>query len=218
MPKETKNKKEELQVPVITIGGKNSLTGKTISINLKKLAFFGVGPIWLTSTKYWCTIPDNMSNKDYELINKAIKEGQVVLGKKFIPPVDKIESVIDEYWLEIKASGVGRKTKEKLRKLLKLGSDGFFTPIEILNACIAKEQAYKNRNDVIALLKEAMNNYDGPVQLYDPPEEEEGIRKVLIKDGAIIGVDAKGNEQDISRKPPPKSDPAVKAALDNLIN
>ena len=194
----------------VLAGGMNSLIGKTISINLKERNFFGVGPIWLTPKRYWATVPPGLSEEEYSIIKSGLNSGEVIEGKQFIPPVDKPEGVLDEYWSLVKANGICEPLKEKLRRTLNVhdGVDRGYTAMEIILECARREKKWRHRPNVIQWLEEALNNCEGPLTLYEPPDEEEGLKIVTITpDGEVVGKDAKGNVVDqtnlASPQPPP---------------
>ncbi len=199
-----------------------SLGGKIISLNQKAESYFGVGPIWLTNTNYWCTIPNTLSNQEYDIIRAAISAGIVVLGKSFIPPVDKASDVPEQYWFALKEKGFeDKKVKEKFVKLLRIGQDQGWTTLEILQFCLNSEERYKKRKDVLRLLKESILKYDGPLQLYEPPDEEEGIRKVVInKNGEVIKHMVNGEvvNASVTTPPMPKGIVAGNRSSDDVLN
>lgn len=186
----------------------NSLVGKEISINLKKETYFGLGNIWLTPDAYWCTIPDNMTPEQYNIIDKSLQAGTIVLGKVFIPPIDKASNTLEKYWLMIKESGLeSKKAKSEFAMLIKRGSDSGWTALEIVNYCIEKETKGRKRKDVLRLLEQVAKNYDGPVRLYDPPDEAEGVKKVTINpDGSVKVTTNSGAEvaKPMAEPLPPK--------------
>jgi hypothetical protein len=186
----------------------NSLAGKEISINLKATSYFGIGPIWLTPENYWCTVPDNLTYGEYDTIAKSIRNGTVVLGKVFIPPVEKASNILDKYWLMIERNGFdNKKTKTDFSMLIKRGSDSGWTALEIVNYCLEKENSGRRRKEVIRLLEQVIKNYDGPLRLYEPPDREEGIKKVTITpDGTMTATTNSGTEiaKPVAEPSPPK--------------
>ena len=67
-----------------TVGGKSNLSGKIISINPKMGGIFAIGDIALTQSKYWAKISEGMSENYYQIIQKGLDLGYIVLGKKKI--------------------------------------------------------------------------------------------------------------------------------------
>lgn len=205
-----KNKKDiptppvEMSIPLVTLGVgdtttasvKHSIVGKEISINLKVATYFGVGNIWLTPENYWATVPDNLTSSEYDIIRKSLAAGSIVVGRQFIPPVDKASDVREKYWLMIDRTGFETKSAKKaFHDLLLKGIDDGWTAIEIANFCLDKENNTRRRKDVVRILTTMINNYDGPVSLYTPPDETEGLKKVTIKtDGTIVGETNSGKK------------------------
>lgn len=172
----------------VSVGGTNTLVGEIISINLKETTYFGVGPIWLTPNKYWARIPPNLSEQDYDIILNGLKAGTIVKGKTYIPPIDKSEGVLDDYWQTIKRYGIREETKSKFRDLAinKRWVDGGYTFIEIALHCKEKEKATKYRSEVISWLDHMLEQAEGPLRLYDPPSDEEGLQKLVFnKNGTV---------------------------------
>lgn len=152
----------------------NSVKGKTISLNQKAQPFFGVGPIWLTSTEFSAVVPDTITYKEEEIIKKALASGSIVEGKVYISPIDRNKDVLNEYWHLIKTFGLDPTNNKsesliKFRKLLRDGTDRNWTAKEISSFCIEQEKKYKNRERVIKLLNDVYKNSDCPVTLLEEP-------------------------------------------------
>lgn len=176
------NKPKETKMPTATLGtnntatkGRNTLIGKVISLNQKLESYFGVGNIWLTSENYSTEVPDGLTDQEYEIIDKSLLDGTLVEGKKFIPPVDRSITVLDEYWADVKSTGLSDKTKlgqaarNKFSTLIKKTSDRGWTAYEIAAHCLNKETQGSSRENVIRLLKEVIDNYFGQKTLYKEP-------------------------------------------------
>lgn len=183
-----------LYVASVTVGSgnaatsyRNSLIGKIISINLKKETYFGIGNIWLTPENYWAEVPDGLSDQEYEMLARSLMTRTIVLGKQFIPPVDKVSNILEKYWSYIEKTGFETKqAKSDFTTLVRKGTDSGWTAIEIAQYCLEKENKNKKRKEVIKILTQLIQNYNGPVQLYDPPDHAEGVKKVIVKaDGSI---------------------------------
>lgn len=179
----------------VTVGGSsnvsygmNNLIGKEVSINLKRNAVWGTGPIWLTSKNYWCTIPEGMTMQEYDMISKALSGGELILGKQFIPPIDRKELVLEEYWTAIEVKGFETKvSRDMFARLLRVGVDRGYSAKEIATYCIQRETKRKNRKEVLRLLNQILDHHDSPVTMWEPPDEEEGVKKVIIKaDGTSV--------------------------------
>ena len=177
------------------VGGINSLVGEIVSINLKADPYFGIGSMWLTPTRYWAKIPADLLPEEYEILRKSLESGKIVKGKVFIPPVDKPSGVIDEYWDLIARQGISQEFKEKIQKTFvkNNGLDRHYTLLEIRLECKRREEKGKHRHDVVRWLTEISNEIGGPVRVYDPPDDDEGVKKIVIgTDGSISAENAKG--------------------------
>lgn len=189
---------ETLYIPAVTVSvggdptlpGRNNLIGKEISINLRATSMFGIGPIFLTPKNYWCVIPDGLTNEEYNMIQVHLNDGLLVMGKKFIEPVARASDVPEEYWIAIDKSGLDNKvTKDKFAKLLRMGVDRNYTAKEIAEYCLQRESKRKNRKGVINALTQIINNHSSPLTMWEPPDEAEGIKKVIVKpDGSTVAV------------------------------
>lgn len=178
----SKHKKEDA-IPTVTLGTNNSsvkdrnnLIGKFISINQKIESYFGVGNIWLTNQNYYTEIPDNLSDEEYEIISKSLADGTIVLGKQFIPPIERNKEVLEEYWQALKPSGFNLTTKlgvaarAKFTNLVKRNTDRGYTSYEVSAYCLNKEIQGSARSDVMRLLKEVIDSYDGEKTLFKEPD------------------------------------------------
>jgi len=152
---------------------KAELVGQKISLNQKVESFFGVGNIWLTHENYSATVPDNLNPQQLEILERALAKGLVVKGDKYIPPIDRNEDVLEEYWNLIKTYGLDTN-KEKdpstiaFRKLFRSGVDRNWTAKEIANFCMEREARYKNRDKVMKLLKDTHKYSSCPDTLLEP--------------------------------------------------
>lgn len=216
-----KQQKETNNVVSVSIGSttvKERLSGKVISINLKASTYFGVGDIWLSPEKYWAEVPDNLSNEDYEIIEKSIAKGTIILGKTFVPPVDKASNIKEKYWLLIKNNGFETKeAKSKFTDLVRRGQDSGWTAIEIAQFCLDQENNSKKRKNVITLLNQLITQYRGPIQLYEPPDDAEGVKKITINaDGSVEAETNSGKKvaNKIETSPPKNHVPGNKSTSD----
>lgn len=179
----TKNKDKETKLPAVTIGINNvqlkdrsTLIGKTISLNQKIDCYFGVGNLWLTSSNYYAIIPDTLSDEELGIVQKCLNDGVIVEGKVFIPPIDRSQDVLNEYWLSVKSSGLsessknGKTAREKFATLLKHGVDRGWTAYEIASFCLNKEVQNSNRSEVNRLLNEIIVNFPGEKTLFVEPK------------------------------------------------
>jgi hypothetical protein len=163
------------------IGPRSDIAGKTISINLKNTSMFGIGDIKLTPQQYWATISHGMDANYYEVIQKALSMGNIVLGKKYIAPIDKDPKVLEKYWSVVRANGRGKQTVELFKKLVKTKIDSNYSLSEITSHCIDQEKANRNRKDVISFLEEALSYADSnDLAIPKPYDDEEGKVDVMV--------------------------------------
>jgi hypothetical protein len=200
---------------------RNNLIGKIISINLKKETYFGIGDIWLSPENYWATVPDRFTDEAYEIIAKSLALGFIVLGKQFIPPVDKISNTLEKYWSFIDKTGFeSKQAKAEFSSLARKGIDSGWTAVEIAQFCINKENKGKKRKEVLKLLTQLIQNYRGPIQLYDPPDSGEGLKKVIIKADGTIEAETNSGKKVAKRieSQPPKGHIKGGKTADQAIN
>mgnify|MGYP006921280571 CR=1 FL=1 len=198
------------------IGPKSDIAGKIISINLKNTSMFGIGDIKLTPQNYWATVTHGMDANYYEVIQKALSMGNIVLGKRYIAPIDKDPKVLEKYWTVVRANGRGKQTVELFKKLVKTKSDGNYSLSEIASHCIEQEKASRNRKDVLIFLDEALSySESNELAIPKPYDDEEGKVDVMVD--VTHGVAIPKN-----LPPPPKNHIAgtlpKNAVLDDLLN
>lgn len=158
---------------------KKSIKGEIVSINLKLQTFFGVNIIWLTPTRYWARVPENINEAEEKIINNAIRSGHLILGKKYMPPIDRNSKVKDSYRNLIQNTvGVtlDDNSSRKILELVRKEKEGGWTASEIINHCIESEKEKRNRPKILQFLREAVSMYNGPETLVPSYSEEEGIR------------------------------------------
>ena len=190
--------------PLVNIGtdsSSNNLIGKYVSINLKRGPYFGVGPVWLSINNFWTEVPSNLSDAEYALIAKGLANETLVYGKVFVSPIDRIANKLDEYWQEVKNTGFRTKeSKAKFASLLKKGSDGGWTAHEIAKHCIKQEVQYKNRQEIIRMLQQVIDNHEGPISLYEIPPEAHEVAKVIMEPDKVTKVMGDGSKEIVSDK------------------
>lgn len=140
-----------------------SIIDKVFSLNQKRETFLGIGRFWLSPDNYSFTVPSDVTKEETAKIRKAISNGILLEGEKYIPPIDKDQSVLDEYWHLLKTYGLDtNNTKSEstiqFRKIFKNGTDRNWTAKEVAKYCIKKETEYKNRDKIIKLLQD-MHKY-----------------------------------------------------------
>ena len=158
------------------MGGESTLStvkGKTVSLNLKRESFLGIGSMWLTPKNYTATVPDNLTPAQEKQVRQSLDLGILVEGDIYIPPIDRRDSVLEEYWQLVKLYGLDAadpksKSMPAFRKLLKMGVDRNWTAKEVAKYCIKQETAFKNREKVLKLLQDLHKNSLCPDTLLEP--------------------------------------------------
>lgn len=172
---------------------KDKLVGKTISLNQKNGPFFGIGDLWLNNTNYHAEVPDNLTEHGYQLVMDSLKSGKIVLGKIYIPPVDKDPSVITQA-IKIVKEKPRSEVVSYLRQLIKVENKGGYTPVEIISECMNAERNSRNRKEIVELLSDTLQLYKGPVTLYTPPDNETDIKKVTFDSSGKATVERMNGE------------------------
>lgn len=163
------------------VGGVSTVTSPPlnathVSLNLKRETFFSLpsGKIKLNCTKYSCPIPDNLTADETARIRRALENGILVEGDRFIAPIDRNQDVLREYATEIKQYGLNLNsqklpTTKKLQTLFRNGVDRNWTAKEIANFCIQEEKNGKNRKEIISVLENLKRYCDCPDTLFELP-------------------------------------------------
>lgn len=160
-----KEKAEPVDVP---LGMVNNYEGMPVSIDLSQISFFGLGPshfpvLWLSTENWYDTVPAGLDNEQAGILSKAIAQGTVVVGKKWIPPLTKDKKVLSKYIETLRSARmVDEKFKSVIRSLLLSGKEGNYTAIEIFRKMLVDEQSRTNRDTFMSYLKEAIDHSKGP--------------------------------------------------------
>jgi hypothetical protein len=168
MARRTNKENEQLK----QLGYTNGYAGAELSINLKQQTYFGLGDpeegmkFWL-SPENWCdVVPEGLTEKEITSIETAIKAGELVLGKKWIPVVDKEPLVLEGYVnLLDENHTITEEFRETIRDLFRHKVKGNYTALEIFDAMIEHEKKKRRRQPFIVFLQAAIDNYAGPAQL-----------------------------------------------------
>lgn len=182
--KQNTTKKETLEEPTALVGAMSediqtpktqqmTLVDKTFSLNLKKQTILGFGRFWLTPENYSFTVPSDATQDELASITRAVSNGTLVEGDTYVPPIDRDESVLDEYWHLIKTYGLDTNNNKsestiQFRKIFKNGTDRNWTAKEVAKYCIKKEAEYKNRDKIIRLLQDMHKYSSCPDTLLEP--------------------------------------------------
>lgn len=197
-----------------TLGIINNYKDQFVSINLKKATYFGLGEnedqskkLWLSPENYFDLVPDNLTNEEVEALGVAISDDKVVLGKVWLPPVDKDKKVIKKYLSMLsEATVLTEEFKEKIVSLFRYKEEGHYTALEIFKAMLDKEKKTRDRPTFVAYLNDAIGAYIGPVQLVQDYPDDPDNYSVVIDDGVIVSTD---------RKEKPKADALEFKGFDN---
>ena len=214
----------EQPAPIYSIvGGQHSLVGKIVSLNTKATSYFGVGDIELNSGRYYATVSKGMPSEYYEVLEKSLKAGTIVLGRVQINPIDRNEDTLKEWYKAVDLEG-GRTPNmiSAFKGLIAARVDKNYSLGEIVRYCLAEERKGKNREEVLAFLKE-VNMYvdfkDKQLE-YNPEvyEDEEGkvdVTLVNTSDGLQVLKTGPGYESPTPRSP--EGDARVSEVLDSVF-
>ena len=161
---------EDIQTPKTQ---QMTLVNKSFSLNLKKQTILGFGRFWLTPEQYSFTVPEDATQEELAAITRAVSNGTLVEGNTYVPPIDKDQAVLDEYWHLIKTYGLDTNNSKsestiRFRKIFKEGTDRNWTAKEIAKYCIKQESEYKNRDKIIRLLQDMHKFSSCPDTLLEP--------------------------------------------------
>ena len=153
--------------------------GRKITLNQKVETFFGIGnkKIWLSPNSYTCTVPDNLTNEELDVLRKAIDSKVVIIDSDaYICPIERSDEVLKEYFDYIKQYGLelsDKKSKSvaKFRQLVRIKIDRNWSAKEIIRYCIEQEKKYKNREKIIKILNNVLFNSDAPEFMLDPTKK-----------------------------------------------
>jgi hypothetical protein len=150
---------QDVKVVAPEVSQQGNLIGKTFSLNQVMETFFGVGRFWLTPDNYTLTVPKDVKPSELVSISRAISQGILQEGDKYIAPITKNKDVLNEYWHLIKSKGLDTNDNKsestiKFRALFRNGVDRNWTAKEVAKYCIKQETDYKNRERVLKLLQD----------------------------------------------------------------
>ena len=180
MPRPKKEKKENTG----TLGVVNNYAGQFFSLNMKKSSFFGVGEnkdgskkIWLSSSNWFDQAPEGLTELEVNIIANSLKMGTIVIGKRWLPPIDKDKEVKEQYISLIKAgTACNDAFKNKIRTLVRFKAHGNYTAQELLLAMLDQEKAGQSRQVYILFLQDALAHCSGPVSLVeDYPDDPDNF-------------------------------------------
>lgn len=136
----------------------NSLAGKLVSLNTKHQTYFGVGTIWLSPENYKATIPDDLTDQEYSILQVNLDTGVLIEGDVQVDPVERDPLVLEKYERLIRTMSIGPnsirpESVEEFRKLVCRRAEGGWTTKEILQHCadIAKKSGLKD--SVLSLIR-----------------------------------------------------------------
>lgn len=167
-----------------TLGVINNYAGQFFSLNMKKTNFFGVGErengmkkLWLSPENWVDQAPDDLTEEDIDIIANSLRAGTIVVGKRWLPPLDKEPEIKKQYLSLLReSSSCTEEFKSKIRSLVAYGDHGNYTAKEILNAMVSKEKEGRNREPFITFLEDGLSHYHGPELLVeDFPEDPDNF-------------------------------------------
>jgi len=164
------------------LGQINNYAGQTISLNQSVATYFGVGEgtepkIWLNKHNWYVKVPSNLTSNEIKAVDDAITAGRIVLGKEWIPVLVKDSSVRDKYKnVVLNSRYLTDEVKDQFRELVLKKRDGNYTASEIITYAMNSERSSRGRTNYLTFLQEALDHYDGPVELVsDVPPTPEGF-------------------------------------------
>jgi len=199
--KKTEPKVEQLAAP---LGRLDGFAGVVVSLNMEKQAYFGVGEpnkdmkLWLTSENWCAKVPQGLSESETKQIEWGLATGSIVQGKKWLPAVRKVAGTKESYAdIVLKSRQMNDDAKRPFINLVRKESEGGYTALEILTHCLEQERSSRSRQVWIAFLQEAINHYEGPVQLVeDYPDDPENYEVFIDPNTKTVLADSKEGEKD----------------------
>jgi hypothetical protein len=215
MPRSKKTEQATQKLGII-----NNHAGETVSINLKKRTYFGLGDpadkkVWLSPENWSTVLPNNLTVNEADMISNAIASGDLVSGKKWIPAIDKDVSVLNFYLgLLNQYRTVNQEFKDHITNLFRHKKKGNYTAIEIFRKMRDKEVEQNNRKGFVSYLEAAIENYSGPVQLVQDFPNDPDNYKVSIDPGTmqVTATDKPAEERLDNMQFKGLDDPSVRAA------
>jgi hypothetical protein len=179
-------KKKKITQEVPKLGQINNFADTVVSINLKKASFWAVGKtdngfkIELNATQWAGRIPDNLTESEVALVDKAIGSNIIIIGKKYIPPIDKETGVKDKYLKLCMASPCTAEAKQPFIDLVRKKKEGGWTALGVLSYVKSKDAETRSRSDWQVFLQDGINAYDGPVKLVEDFTDDADNYEVVI--------------------------------------
>lgn len=208
------------------LGAINNYAGTEVSLNLKKASYWGLGDndrgkiFWL-STENWCgTIPDDVNSEDATQIANAFAAGTLVMGREWIPALDKDKTVLRKYEQVLNDyKYVNDEFKNIWRDLLSRKKEGNYTAREILSHCIEQERKLRNRKPHLAWLEDALDYYEGPDFLVqDFPDDPDNYEVTIDATTSQVVSSTRDKDKTKVEKQPTKTSPQAKAALKEIFD
>ncbi len=184
-----------------TLGVINDYKDQFVSINLKVETYFGLGEredgtkkLWLSPENWFDMVPDDLTESEIGQLGVAIQNSTVVLGKIWIPVIDKDKKVLDKYIRMLSDyTGLTQEFKDVIVSLFRYKEEGNYTALEIFKAMLEREKKTRNRPTFVAYLNDAIGSYIGPVQLVEDFPDDPDNYSVIIDDGIVVASDRKEN-------------------------
>ena len=228
----TRKKATRKSKPKLGISGK--LGGQFVSLNQKVANYFGLSngeneqpALWLSAENWVDKLPETLTPEQEVQIEKALSLQKIILGKEWIPAIDKNPSVLDG-WLKVlsKSRTVKGDFELAMQELFRYKQDGNYTALEIATAMLEKEESSLNRPHFVQYLTDFCNHCDGPNFLVeDYPEDPENYTVTINRDTMEVTDIEERNDKPTqvsneiaSRENPTVDDPQERSRiLDSLI-
>lgn len=202
--KNTQKKDATEEVANAPLGSVNNHAGVVVSLNMKSAAYFGVGEpgetpkLWLDQDRWSAAIPGDLTAEEADVVSKALKAGTIMSGRKWLPAVTKVLGTKEIYTAFLNGP-LKKEVREKFVNLVKKESEGGYTALEILTECMDKERRSRSRMEWLGFLQEAIDHYQGPVQLVQDFEHDPDNYEVKIDPSSMIVED--DSRGDVKKDP-----------------
>ena len=208
------------------LGAINNFAGTEVSLNLKKASYWGLGDdkrgkvFWLSSESWSGVIPDDVSSEDAAKIASAFASGTLVMGREWIPALDKDKTVLRKYEQVLNDHKyITDEFKDTWRDLLNRKNVGNYTAREIISHCITLERKLRNRKPQIEWLEAALDYYEGPDFLVqDFPNDPDNYEATVDPTTATIVSSTRKSDESKVEKQPTKTSSQAKAALKEIFD
>jgi len=143
--------------------------GDVVSLDLRHRGYFAVGSFELCRDKPTETIPENLTNQQMTIIQRAINSRQIVMGDKSIPRITRDISILEQYIAHVEqTTDVRKDLHPHVSKLAKvIDKIGGYSKHEILEEMLRYEMQNRCRAIVMEYLNYAMDKIPGVTKVRD---------------------------------------------------